>query len=237
MVWAACLAWAGWDSELTDTPSSNSRRYSSIEERKAARGAFLSTLYDTVDGRARGRTNISNIATKLTISIDDAADIMQYLAEEGLAEHVYIGGGIGITHYGIKEVEQLRSAPDVATEHFPSGAVINQFIDHGSINSSAIAFQDSTASVIENPGFTQQLTEISDLVAQLLATTEANTDVARLLEELRGDILDERDGNQSVPGRLQGTLSSLKNICEGITGNVAAAMLLRVVPPMLEQIN
>jgi hypothetical protein len=76
----------------------------------------------------------------------------QWLKNEGLLEFVAMGGELGITHQGIKEVEAMRMEPDEGTDYFPPlSQVINVF--HGPVGvaqsgSGSIQIRDSVLNVL-----------------------------------------------------------------------------------------
>lgn len=55
------------------------------------------------------------LGTELGFDREEVSLIVQYLAGENLVKHRTIGGGIGITHDGVKKVEEAISAPQEST--------------------------------------------------------------------------------------------------------------------------
>jgi hypothetical protein len=94
-----------------------------LEEKKRQRLLFMKTVYDKTQGDRFTFTNIAEIAPAVGLSLEDAGRVGDYLVGEGLIKWAYFGGGIAITHQGIKEIEQALSQPERPTEHF--SAAIN----------------------------------------------------------------------------------------------------------------
>ena len=91
-------------------------------ERDAIRYGILHFLYKQSDGAAgRGYHSRTQLAEALELDIVDVHSAVDYLLDEGLGD--FMGPStIGITHRGIKEVEQAEAGE--STDHFAHGAVV-----------------------------------------------------------------------------------------------------------------
>jgi hypothetical protein len=79
---------------------------------KKKRLDFLKKLYEVSESDETKFVNIYEIGSQLGFDRELTISITQYLKGEGLIQLRTIGGGISITHYGIKNVEKsLLSEP------------------------------------------------------------------------------------------------------------------------------
>jgi len=80
-----------------------------------------------------------------------------------------VGGGLSITHWGVKEVEQAISKPDESTEHFPPVNIINiENMNNSQIQQGTVS--STQTQVIEQskiPEIQKILQKISDSLEQL----------------------------------------------------------------------
>jgi len=97
----------------------------SIEQKKKDRFKYLNLLYEKSGGDKLNDQNMFGVGTELGFSEAETMAITQYLNGENLIEHTTIGGGIAITHYGVKEVEGALSHPEESTHYFPPVNIIN----------------------------------------------------------------------------------------------------------------
>jgi len=96
-----------------------------LTKKKAQRFEYLKALYDATDGDSSAFVDMDAVADGIGFDRLTAVAVMQYLDQEGLAEFRYMGGGIGITHRGVVEVERALSKPEQATQYFPPFNVIH----------------------------------------------------------------------------------------------------------------
>jgi hypothetical protein len=101
---------------------------STLDEKRLLRLRFMDEVYRNTTGDRFTFTHLDPVATSLHLSREEAGAVAQYLVDEGLIEWTALGGGLGITHAGIKEVEQALSEPSKPTQHFPPVNVIH--IEH-----------------------------------------------------------------------------------------------------------
>jgi hypothetical protein len=101
----------------TSTPDENDRQ----------RFRFLKAVYDnTQHGDRRQSVDFNVIVSAIGLSSEEADLVADYLVGERLIEWVRFGGGGGIamTHSGVKAVEQESRAPEKPTQPAPSFNVI-----------------------------------------------------------------------------------------------------------------
>lgn len=91
-----------------------------IHDLKSKRFKFLSELYNATAGDENNHVNMRDIGQSLGIDLEETNRITQYLFGESLLKHQGIGGIIGITHQGVREIENALSNPDRPTDRFAS---------------------------------------------------------------------------------------------------------------------
>lgn len=128
----------------------------SFEEKRARRLAFMKLLYEITDGRYLDEEPLDEMAQRLGWTLEEANDVFDYLENEGLVECPSLGGGVAITHPGVREVEQSLSQPDRGTSHFPPlnivaihGDVIGSQIQSGTTSSSQSMTWDSQRAAVD----------------------------------------------------------------------------------------
>jgi hypothetical protein len=83
-----------------------------IQQEHRDRRRFLQRLYELTGGNEDKWIKIAMIGKDLGFDPEKTQRIFQYLHGEGLVETHTVGGGIGITHGGIREVEDHPSQPE-----------------------------------------------------------------------------------------------------------------------------
>jgi hypothetical protein len=101
-----------------------------LEEKRRRRLAFMERLYQRADGERGERASSTEIGAELGWSDDETFKIVRYLIDEGLIERPAMGPSVGLTHAGVREMEEALGNPHRATEHFPPISVI---VVHGDV--------------------------------------------------------------------------------------------------------
>ncbi|MBU0692192.1 hypothetical protein KKH18_10335, partial [bacterium] len=78
-----------------------------LKQKKIDRFRFLKDVYDKTDGHTLATVSMWDVGEKLGFTPDYTAQLIDYLDGENLTQHVALGGEIGITHWGVKEVERI----------------------------------------------------------------------------------------------------------------------------------
>src|SRR5262245_7049868 len=127
----------------------------SLEQMKADRFKFLKALYDASGGDRFKYFHLGRLGDVLGFDQQRTLVIGDYLKDEGLIAYHAFGPIIGITHHGIREVEEALSAPEQPTHYFPAVNVISI----GSVVNSTIAQASTDVSQVINlsEGRTQEL--------------------------------------------------------------------------------
>ena len=101
-----------------------------LEIQKEQRLRLLRRLYEHTGGDTAAMISMWAIGRELGLSEEETRRVVQYLVDENLAKYRAIGGWIGITHRGVKEVEATLQEPGQPTHHFPAAvpAAINVLV-------------------------------------------------------------------------------------------------------------
>ena len=198
-----------------------------LAEVKRKRFDFLRLMYESTQGDQHEIVSLSNIAQELNLEEREAYRIAQYLDGEHLIGFITMGGGLGITHYGVVEMERALSEPDKPTEHFlPINVIhvehmVGSQIQQGTMNSIQTGiFDPNTTDQIKR--FIEVLkVELPKLNFDEITEAEVRADTASIEAQL----------NSPKPKMniVRGALLSLRAILEGIGGNLATSGLLQLL--------
>lgn len=206
----------------------------SIETIKANRFRFLELLYNKTEGDESQILNMFELGQEIGIDRDGTNKIGQYLSGEGLIKHVTIGGGIGITHYGVVEVEGALSAPTKSTQYFPPVNIIhvqnmeNSQIQQGS-NSSTQTMTVDRSQVNDLEGFVK-------LCREKLPEINLSDDDQSEIESDLSTLESQMSSSRPKQGIIKESLGSIKRILEGATGSIAAHQVITALPALLASI-
>jgi len=170
------------------------------------------------------------LGTALGLDQETTSRVADYLKGEYLLEFQTTGGGIGITHNGIVEMELAISNPKTPTTHFP--AVVNIVQVTGNVIDSQI---QQAAEGSQQIHVTQDLQRaLSDLLSEL----DKSMSELKIEEEKQGILSADLDTiraqlRSSEPKRsiIREALSSMRTILEGagavlLAGKVAELLLM-----------
>ncbi len=89
-----------------------------LEERQKNRWLLLRKIYEITEGLPdKDNINVYRVGEQLGWNTEEIEATFDYLQGEGLLQGVTVGGGIKLTHKGIKEVEEY---PNKLTLDFPN---------------------------------------------------------------------------------------------------------------------
>jgi hypothetical protein len=133
-----------------------------------------------------------------------------------------VGGGIGITHRGIVEIEQALSNPSQPTQHFPAsvnivqimGNVVDSQIQQGAQVSQQVQISEDSRRDMSN--FLQRLTES---LASVKVNEESLTDLKADMDSIKAQ-LGARHPKRAI---IREALSSIKGVLEGAGATILAA--------------
>ena len=86
---------------------------STLKNKIEDRLRFLTKLYEITGGSGNKIVNMFELGTELGFDREITSSIGQYLSGENLVKHMSIGGGIAITHTGVKAAEEALFQPAV----------------------------------------------------------------------------------------------------------------------------
>ncbi len=202
-----------------------------IEEMKKKRFQFFYRLYELTGGDEIKLFNMSQIGEELEFDRDLTANITRYLRGEGLiVVHSNVGDRdnlIGISHDGIREVEEAVSNPDTPTCHFPSNITIGQMI-----NSQIQQYSpEATQIVVIDEDRYEELKEIiqsvKDSIDQLGIEPQQKADLQAEIQTIEAQM---SSSNPKAKIIITECLSSIRRIIEGATSSaIASCLLVKIV--------
>jgi hypothetical protein len=89
-----------------------------LEAKKRQRFLFMNLLYEKTHGNQYEYVDMWALGKELGFTEDQTQLIVQYLGGKDLVDEK-VGGAIGITHYGVVQVEAALSKPNEPTQYFP----------------------------------------------------------------------------------------------------------------------
>ena len=139
-----------------------------LEDRQKDRWLLLREIYEITGGRSDIHiVNMYEVGEQLGWKQEKTESAFDYLQGERLLKAMTLGGGITITHQGVREVEEAGKSPNKPTLHFPSH-ITNIYGDNVAGDK---VMRDKIGTQINNP---------TDL-------TQAAQDIKALLERLSAD--------------------------------------------------
>ena len=154
--------------------------------------------------------------------------ITQYLNGEHLLKHWAIGGTIGITHWGVKEMEQALSNPNTPTTHFP--AVVNVIQITGDVVGSQIQQATEESQQIQIAQDTQRaLTEFLSSLEKDLTEIKAEANTLRNLKADIDTIKAQLGAAQPKRSIVREALSSIRSILESAGASLLAAEAAKIL--------
>lgn len=194
----------------------------SVEDLKKQRAFFLHEVYkmskastiEMVDGR--------EIGDKLGFNEKQFVRTIYYLFDEGLLE-LGTSNQAGITHEGIKEVEQALENPEESTEHFPANVYVN-IIE----NMSNSGILQGTVNSEQNITINQQSkNEINQILDEILSRLNEIDDVT-LSNDIRAEIetiksqLKSSNPKKSI---IKSCLDIIKEIGKNVSTNTLSSLI------------
>lgn len=205
----------------------------SLEQKKKNRFLFLNCLYESSNGDTGAVFNMWEVGSELKLDRNETSQIVDYLIGENLIESRALGGGISLTHWGVKEVEQAIENPSKPTEHFLPLNIINI----GTMTNSTLQ-QGTTNSTINFTYNTQTAVDIEKIVSQL----NDIKDSLNLSNELQNELISELQTieiqkNSSKPKSIIITesLKSIRTILESVAGSAMTPVIIDQISKLIGQ--
>lgn len=203
-----------------------------LEEKKTKRLQFLHRLYELTEGSEFKYFNMLDIGSELDLDRKLTSDIAYYLRQEGLIEFRAIGGMIGITHRGIREVEKALSNPNKPTHYFPPAVNI---ISIGQMTNSHIQQASPGATQVVNIG-PDKYEQLKQVVYSLKESIDNLSLQPQQRSELEVEIITIETQMSSPKPKstiIAECLKSIRNILEGAASGIIASGLLNKIASLL----
>jgi len=205
----------------------------SLGEKREQRLRFLHLLYEKSDGNQQKHLSMWELGTELGLERPDIPVVMQYLEGEGLAEYKAMGGIIGITHWGVKQVEEALMTPEKETAYFPPainilhiGTNIDSPIQQGSPGAEQrIGFDSEWLSELK-----VEVERLSEEIGNLQLTVEDESELRAQI----ATVLAQLKSQKPEKGILTAALRRFQPI---LTAGAAAGHVAEHLPGLLEMIN
>jgi hypothetical protein len=211
-----------------------------IDQKKIQRFKYLKHLYDVVDGKQGTLVNMFEVGKELGFDEHTTDGLTDFLRGEGLIKFWAMGGTIGITHLGIKQVEQAQENPQQATKFFPP----YQFVFTADFRGAILNVDSTLTNVQQSISNSHMLDESAkrDLVA-LFAELRRELDklpsdnaeeaeaIALTAEELMNSTTGERPNKVKLKISMEGLIRAAQNVAQ------IAAPVLTVAERIVEVIR
>ena len=204
---------------------------SKIEEMKKKRFQFLYRLYELSEGDESKWFNMFQIGEKLGFDSDLTEKIAQYLKGEGLIEFQGISGIIGITHRGIREVEEALSHPNIPTSHFlPVNVIsINQMVNSQIQQASPEATQIVGISENKYEELKEVIQSLKESIDKLNLEPQQKSDLQAEIQTIEAQM----SSSKPKATIITECLSSIRRVLEGAAGSMLASNLLSKIVALL----
>jgi len=198
-----------------------------VDDMRKKRFEFLRKLYELSGGDQLKWFNMQEIGNPLRFKRDLAEKVGMYLKEERLIKFHTCEPNIGITHWGVKVVEEALSNPEKSTDYFPpvniisTGDIVNSQIQVQSVG----AKQTMESKIPEYEKLEVALDQIQASLDKLELNAEQRSDMAGHI----GTIRVQMSLYEPKVGIIRECVSSIRHILEGIAGSVLASGLLQKI--------
>ncbi|PZX62973.1 hypothetical protein [Hydrotalea sandarakina] len=204
-----------------------------LEQKKKNRFLFLNCLYESSNGDTGAMFDMWEVGKELKLNSDETSQIVDYLIGEHLIESRALGGIIGLTHWGIKEVEQAIENPSKPTEHFLPlniiniGTMTNSTLQQGTTNST-INFNYNTQTAVDIEKIVSQLNDIKD------SLNLSNELQSELLSEIQ-TIEIQKKSSKPKSIIITESLKSIRTILESVAGNAMTPVIIDQISKLIGQ--
>lgn len=202
-----------------------------LEQKKKNRFLFLELLYNDSNGDSGAMLNMWEIGEELKLDRSETRQIVDYLTGENLIEPIAIGGGICLTHYGIKEVEKAHENPNMPTEHFLPINIINI----GTMTNSTLQ-QSTNNSTINFQLDAGKLQDIDALLTSINQIKDKLNLPINLYQELLSEIQTVQIQKQSPKPKstiITESLKSMRTILENVVGNTMTPIIIEQITKLV----
>jgi hypothetical protein len=196
-----------------------------VKDIKTKRFQFLHELYEETGGTKWKTSTKEDIGKKIGLDISETNGIVDYLADEGLVSTTKTS--IGISHAGIKEVEEAMEHPDKPTDHFPVNIIhVGQMIDSQIAQASPGTTQLNILTADDRRTIEEDLALLKEHLDELKLPPEQESDLRAETETIEAQMKSSKPKwvviKQSF-GAIKGILELA--VATGATGNLALELL------------
>lgn len=200
---------------------------------KKMRENFLISVYKATGGSSSTIVNMFDVGTHLGLSNVDTSRIFEYLEGENLLKAMTLGGGVGITHEGVKAVETGSILSDTAP------IAMNTYIINNT-NSPGAQIGMNSIQNMQNPGslpaleLTTFISKLKEVIPTLDLSEEDKEAVDSDLKLLEKQVLNP----ESDPGKVKSRFRTLmKSLSEKVAVQTLAGQFPTVVKWMKEMFD
>ena len=201
-----------------------------IEELRKKRFQYLELAYNKSGGSSFKHLNMWELGSELGFNRDEIGTICEYLNGEGLLEHRTVGGGIAITHYGVREIEEALAHPTKPTHYFPPVNVIHiHHMEQSQIQQGTVGSTQSASFSFNAGAITSFVSELKAALPQLGLSQDASSEVDAEIKTIEAQLGSSRPKGSIV----KESLASVRRILESASGGVIAQNLLHFLAGLL----
>lgn len=202
-----------------------------LKQKKTDRFLFLKNVYESCSGSVRAIVNMFDVGKELGFDSSYTSDIVNYLSGEGLIQPAALGGGIRLTHSGVKEYEQALEDPQNPTQHFLPLNIINI----GTMNNSSLQ-QGTNESIINQNLDKKNIDDLDSLIQAVEKLQQTISLTADLKQEWLSELETLKIQQKSPKPKsviIQESLKTIRNLAEGIAGNALAPSVINQITHFL----
>lgn len=197
-----------------------------IKELQRKRFQFLRRLYELSEGNIHNWENMFLIDQELGLDKQSTINVTDYLWGEGLLKPTASGGLVGITHPGIKEVEEALTYPDRETEHFlPINVIQIGTMSHSQIQQgSPGATQVVTINEVEKKELEEIIQSLKESGDQLNLKEQEKVDFQANIETIEAQMSSSKSRKPIIIETLKAILASAAGtlLASGLTQQISA---------------
>jgi hypothetical protein len=199
-----------------------------IEDMKKKRFQFLHRLYELTGGDEFKGFNMFQIGEELGFDRNLTTNIAYYLKGEGLIEFRALGGIIGISHLGVREVEEALSKPDTSTYHFLPVNIISvgQMISSQIQQTSPEATQVVTVGESRHEELKEVIQSLKKSIEQLGLSPQQKSDLQAEIQTIDAQM----SSSKPKATIITECLGTIRRILEGaVSSTIASGLLSKIV--------
>jgi hypothetical protein len=198
------------------------------EDMKEKRFQFLYKLYNLAGGDEFKWFNMLQIGKELGFDGALTDKIVRYLKKERLIE---FGSRniIGISHDGIRKIEEALPNPDIPTPPPPTNIIIGQMINSQIQQASPKATQVGTVNEDRYEELKEVIQSLKESIDKLDLESQDKSDIQAEIQTIEAQI----SSSKPKVTIITECLGSIRRILEGVASNTLAASLLSKIAALL----